>query len=172
MPLIDDNTKYEFVKFKDGKEVFAMVREISSSYGNDKLELHFPMNIQLAPAATGGVLVHLGPYIPFTKENSIIVETNSVLFRTSISKQFINYYDEACTAWLNIRDNDKMDIKSGRQDFEEQREVMEGLIKRRFEEGDIDFRAELDDMMDEIEQEQDSSSDDQIHIPGPDDTIH
>ena len=85
MPYIDDNTKYEFVKFKDGKEVFAMVREISSSYGNDKLELHFPMNIQLQPAPTGGVLLHLGPYIPFTEENSIIVDTNSVLFRTSIS---------------------------------------------------------------------------------------
>ena len=168
MPYIDDTTKYEFVKFKDGKEVFAMVREVFTS---SKLELHFPMNIQLAPAATGGVLVHLGPYIPFTKENSIIVETNSVLFRTSISKQFINYYDEACTAWLNIRDNDKMDIKSGRQDFEEQREVMEGLIKRRFEEGDIDFRAELDDIMDEIE-EDDSPSDDQSHAPGPNDTIH
>ena len=168
MPYIDDTTKYEFVKFKDGKEVFAMVREVFTS---SKLELHFPMNIQLAPAATGGVLVHLGPYIPFTKEDSITVDTNSVLFRTSISKQFINYYDEACTAWLNIRDNDKMDIKSGRQDFEEQREVMEGLIKRRFEEGDIDFRAELDDIMDEIE-EDDSPSDDQSHAPGPNDTIH
>ena len=168
MPYIDDTTKYEFVKFKDGKEVFAMVREVFTS---SKLELHFPMNIQLAPAATGGVLVHLGPYIPFTKEDSITVDTNSVLFRTSISKQFINYYDEACTAWLNIRDNDKMDIKSGRQDFEEQREVMEGLIKRKFEEGDIDFRAELDDIMDEIE-EDDSPSDDQSHAPGPNDTIH
>ena len=169
MPFIDDNTKYEFVKFKDGKEVFAMVREILIS---SKLELHFPMNIQLAPAATGGVLVHLGPYIPFTKEDSIIVDTNSVLFRTSISKQFINYYDEACTAWLNIRDNDKMDIKSGRQDFEEQREVMEGLVKRKFEEGDIDFRAELDDIMDEIEEEQESLPDDEDPRPGPNDTIH
>ena len=168
MPYIDDTTKYEFVKFKDGKEVFAMVREVLTS---SKLELHFPMNIQLAPAATGGVLVHLGPYIPSTKENSITVDTNSVLFRTSISKQFISYYDEACTAWLNIRDNDKMDIKSGRQDFEEQREVMEGLIKRKFEEGDIDFRAELDHIMDEIE-EDDSPSDDQSHAPGPNDTIH
>ena len=169
MPLIDENTKYEFVKFKDGKEVFAMVREILIS---SKLELHFPMNIQLAPAATGGVLVHLGPYIPFTKEDSITVDTNSVLFRTSISKQFINYYDEACTAWLSIReDEQKFDVKSGRQVFEEQREVMEGLVKRKFEEGDIDFRAELDDIMDEIE-EDDSPSDDQSHAPGPNDTIH
>ena len=47
MPYIDDHTKYEFVKFKDGKEVFAMVRET-----NGDLELHFPMNIQLAPAMT------------------------------------------------------------------------------------------------------------------------
>ena len=170
MPFIDESTKYEFVKFKDGKEVFAMVREIFTS---GKLELHFPMNIQLAPASSGGVLVHLGPYIPFTSENSITVDTNSVLFRTSISKQFISYYDEACTAWLNIRDNDKMDIKSGRQDFEEH---MEGLLKRKFAEGDIDFRAELDHMMEQIEQqeheEQDSLSDNQNHAPGPNDTIH
>ena len=170
MPYIDDNTKYQFVRFKDGKEIFAMVSEVATT---DKLELHFPMNIQLQPAMTGGVLLNLGPYIPFTKEDSITVDTNAVLFRTSISKKFINFYDEACSAWLNIReDESKFDIKSGRQDFEEQREVMEGLIKRKFEEGDIDFRAELDDMMDEIEQEQDSSSDDQIHAPGPDDTIH
>ena len=110
MPYIDDNTKYEFVKFKDGKEVFAMVRE-----SNGDLELHFPMNITLQPALTGGVLVNLGPYIPFTTEDSIRIEKASVLFRTSINDKFIDFYDEACTAWLNIRDNDKIDIKSSRQ---------------------------------------------------------
>ena len=47
MPYIDDSTKYQFVKFKDGKEIFAMVREV---FTNDQLELHFPMNIQLQPA--------------------------------------------------------------------------------------------------------------------------
>ena len=138
MPYIDDHTKYEFVKFKDGKEIFAMVRD-----AQDKLELHFPMNIQLQPAVTGGVLLHLGPYIPFTKEDSITVDTNSVLFRTSISKKFIGFYDEACSAWLNIRENDRMDIKSGRQAFEEQKQLMEGMIKRRFEDGDMDFRDDF-----------------------------
>ena len=171
MPYIDNTTKYEFVKFKDGKEVFAMVREVFTS---SKLELHFPMNIQLAPAVTGGVQVHLGPYIPFTEENSITVDTNSVLFRTSLSKQFINYYDEACTAWLNIRDNDKMDIKSGRQVFEEHQEVMEEMIKNRVEEGDMNFSDELNQMLGEIEQEQEQESvvDGPSHVPGPNDTIH
>ena len=168
MPYIDENTLYQFVKFKDGKEIFAMVNDT-----NDQLELHFPMNIQLAPAATGGVLVHLGPYIPFTKENSIIVETNSVLFRTSISKKFINFYDEACSAWLNIREDDsKFDIKSGRQAMKEQQEFMEGMIKRRFEEGDIDFRDEIDDMLDEIENEQQNRLLTNESGPGKDDTIH
>ena len=166
MPYIDDNTKYEFVKFKDGKEIFAMVRD-----AQDKLELHFPMNIQLQPAVTGGVLLHLGPYIPFTKEDSITVDTNSVLFRTSISKKFIGFYDEACSAWLNIREDDqKFDVKSGRQVFEEQREVMEGLIKRRFEDGDLDFREEIDHMLDEIEDEERLLGNESG--PSKDDTIH
>ena len=142
MPYIDDNTKYEFVKFKDGKEVFAMVRE-----SNGDLELHFPMNITLQPALTGGVLVNLGPYIPFTTEDSIRIEKASVLFRTSINDKFIDFYDEACTAWLNIRDNDKIDIKSSRQVYEESQQMMEQIMKRRFEQGDVSFRDELDEVL-------------------------
>jgi hypothetical protein len=168
MPYIDDSTEYQFVKFKDGKEVFAMVREV---FTNDQLELHFPMNIQLHPAMTGGVLVHLGPYIPFTKDDSITVDSNSVLFRTSISTKFISFYDEACSAWLDIRDNDKIDIKSSKQVWEEQKEVMEGLVKKRFERGDIDFHDELDQMLDEFEEQEQQLSNDE-RGPGKDDTIH
>ena len=174
MPFIDDTTKYEFVKFKDGKEVFAMVREVTplETLKYEKLELYFPMNIQLAPAPTGGIVVHLGPYIPFTHEDSITVESDSVLFRTSISKKFISFYDEACTAWLNARDNDEMDIKSSKQAYEEHRTEMEGMIGRKFKEGDIDFRDELNQMMEDIDQEQELIPTDQGSGPGPDDTIH
>ena len=164
MPYIDDNTKYEFVKFKDGKEVFAMVRE-----SNGDLELHFPMNITLQPALTGGVLVNLRPYIPFTTEDSIRIEKASVLFRTSINDKFIDFYDEACTAWLNIRDNDKIDIKSSRQVYEESQQMMEQIMKRRFEQGDVSFRDELDEVLDEFEEQKYLGNDEG---PGPDDTLH
>ena len=164
MPYIDDNTKYEFVKFKDGKEVFAMVRE-----SNGDLELHFPMNITLQPALTGGVLVNLGPYIPFTTEDSIRIEKASVLFRTSINDKFIDFYDEACTAWLNIRDNDKIDIKSSRQVYEESQQMMEQIMKRRFEQGDVSFRDELDEVLDEFEEQKYKGN---HEVPGPDDTLH
>ena len=166
MPYIDDQTKYEFVKFKDGKEVFAMVRE-----NNGDLELHFPMNINLQPAMTGGVLVHLGPYIPFTKEDSILINKTSVLFRTSISKKFIDFYDEACTAWLNIRDNDRIDIKSSKQVWEESKQMMDNMLRRKFQESDLDFQNELEDVLDELEERKylESGNDDG---PGPDDTVH
>ena len=166
MPYIDENTEYQFVKFKDGKEVFAMVRD-----AEDKLELHFPMNIQLQPAMTGGVVLHLGPYIPFTKEDSITVDSSAVLFRTSISKRFISFYDEACSAWLNIREDDrKFDIKSGRQAFEEHKKFMEGMIKRRFEDDEMHFHDELDQLMDEYDEEQKQLTNESG--PGKDDTIH
>ena len=166
MPYIDDNTKYEFVKFKDGKEVFAMVRE-----SNGDLELHFPMNINLAPAMTGGVLVHLGPYIPFTTEDSIVIDKTSILFRTSISKKFIDFYDEACTAWLNIRDNDRIDIKSSKQVFEESKQMMDSLMRKRFEQQDMDFRDELEQAIEEFEEEK-YLSQSESEGPGPDDTVH
>ena len=156
MPYIDDNTKYEFVKFKDGKEVFAMVRDTDNN-----VELHFPINIQLRAAMTGGVVVHLGPYIPFTSENSITVEASSIMFRTSISKKFIGFYDEACTAWLNIRDNNRIELKSGKQVFEEQKHMMDDIMRKRFADQDMDFRDELDQALDEFEEER--------YLPGPED---
>ena len=166
MPYIDENTQYQFVKFKDGKEVFAMVRE-----DDNNLELHFPMNIQLAPALSGGVILHLGPYIPFTKEDSITVDSSAVLFRTSISKRFISFYDEACSAWLDIREDErKFDIKSGKQAFEEHKKFMEGMIKRRFEDDEMHFHDELDELMNEYDEEQTQLTNESG--PGKDDTIH
>ena len=67
--------------------------------------------------------------------------------------------------------SNRIELKSGKQVFEEQRQVMEGLIKRRFEEGDLDFRDELDHMLDEIEDEQQKMLTNESG-PGKDDTIH
>ena len=160
----ENSTQYQFIRFKDGKEVFAMVREV-----DDVIELHFPMNVQLQPAQTGGVLVHLGPHIPFTKDDYITVANNSILYRTSISDQFIDFYDEACTAWLDIRDNEKIEIKSSKQVFKEQQETIQDLVKKKFDQ--VDFRDELDKMIEEFEEEKYRMEQDE-EGPDPDDTIH
>ena len=164
MSISRDDTEYQFIRFKDGKEVFAMVRDIEGL-----LELHFPMIINLAPAPTGGVLVHLGPYNPFTNDNFIIIDNEDILYRTSINEQFIDLYDEACTAWLDIRDNEKIEIKGQRQVFKEQQEVIQELVKQRFDRAD--FRDQLDEMIDDFEEEKYRLSIED-EGPDPDDTIH
>ena len=80
-------------------------------------------------------------------------------------------HNEACTAWLNIRDNDRIDIKSSKQVFEESKQMMDSLMRKRFEQQDMDFRDELDQVLDEFEEEQylPRPEDDG---PGPDDTVH
>ena len=160
----ENSTQYQFIRFKDGKEVFAMVREV-----DDVVELHFPMNVQLQPAQTGGVLVHLGPHIPFTTDDYITVDHTAILYRTSISDQFIDFYDEACTAWLDIRDNEKIEIKSSKQVFKEQQETIQELVKKRFDQ--VDFRDELDQMIEDFEEEKFRISQNE-EGPDPDDTIH
>jgi hypothetical protein len=47
---------------------------------------------------------------------------------------------------------------------------MEGMIKRRFEQGEMEFHDEMDQLMDEYDDEQKQLT----HEPGPgkDDTIH
>ena len=164
MSISRDDTEYQFIRFKDGKEVFAMVKDTEGL-----VELHFPMNINLAPAPTGGVLVHLGPYNPFTNDNFIIIDNEDILYRTSINEQFIDLYDEACTAWLDIRDNEKIEIKGQRQVFKEQQEVIQELVKQRFDRAD--FRDQLDEMIDDFEEEKYRLSIED-EGPDPDDTIH
>ena len=69
-----------------------------------------------------------------------------------------------------IRDNDKIDIKSSKQVWEEQKQVMEGLVKKRFDRGDLDFHDEIDHLLDEIEEEQSMLGN--TDGPKKDDTIH
>ena len=83
MPIIDENTKYKFLILVNGKEMFAMVKEMPM---HNQFELHFPMNVSLSAAATGGVLVNLGPTNPFSKEDHITIDKDSILFMNELDK--------------------------------------------------------------------------------------
>ena len=127
MPIIDENTKYKFLKLVNGKEMFAMVKEMPMH----QFELHFPMNVSLTAAATGGVLVNLGPTNPFSKEDHITIDKDSILFMNELDDKFVNLYDEACTSWLSIKDDEKVEIKGAQQVYKEEREMLEKMLKKR-----------------------------------------
>jgi len=164
MPFTENNTKYQYLRLNDGKELFAMVREI-----DNKLELHFPMNIMCKPAVSGGVTIHLGPFVPFTTDDSMIINSCDVVVRTSITDQFVEFYDEACTAWLDMRENNNIEIKTTQQDFHEQQKQLSAMIKDKLQ------NISKQDMWDEYNEyleEEELELLERHQLPGPKETIH
>jgi len=157
--MIDqNNTKYQYIRFKDGKEIFAMVSEI-----DNKLQLHLPMNIMCKASGLGsGIVMHLGPMIPFTMDDTVTVELKDITVRTSISDQYISFYDEACTTWLDVRENDKIDVRTPVQEFKEKKESIKQLIAERLERDFTNIFEEYDEYEDDYEN----------LLPDPNETIH
>tara|TARA_B100001564_G_C20507859_1_gene609229 strand:- start:130 stop:603 length:474 start_codon:yes stop_codon:yes gene_type:complete len=157
--MIDqNNTKYQYIRFKDGKEIFAMVSEI-----DNKLQLHLPMNIMCKASGLGtGIVMHLGPMIPFTMDDTVTVELKDITVRTSISDQYISFYDEACTTWLDVRENDKIDVRTPVQEFKEKKESIKQLIAERLERDFTNMFEEYDEYEDDYEN----------LLPDPNETIH
>ena len=154
----ENNTKYQYIRFNDGKEIFAMVSEV-----DNKLMLHLPMSIMTKNNLRGtGVVMHLGPMIPFTTDNTIEVDTNDILTRTSISDQYVSFYDDACTAWLDMRDNNKIEIKTQAQEIKEQKESLKELIERR-------LARDFESVFDEYDP---WDIDEELELPTKDDIIH
>ena len=158
--MIDrNNTKYEYIRFKDGNEVFAMVSESDVS---SKLLLHLPMNIHCKPSGVGpGIVMHLGPMIPFTLDDTISVETDTIQARSSISEQYIDFYDEACTTWLDVRENDKIEVRSQIQEDNHKKGIIKRLIEDKMER---DFENIFEDY--------DEYEDEYLDFPTKKDIIH
>jgi hypothetical protein len=153
----ENNTKYQYIRFNDGKEIFAMVSEV-----DNKLMLHLPMSIHTKSNLQGnGVVMHLGPMIPFTLDNTIEIDTKDITTRTSITDQYISFYDQACTTWLDMRDNNKIEIKTQAEEIKEQKETLKELIERRLAR---DFESVFDDL--------DPWDDEELELPREDDIIH
>ena len=142
MTITKSNTSYQYLRLNDGKEIFAMVKEV-----DDRLELHFPMNIVCKTAMTGGVTIHLGPFVPFTTDDSMIIDSSEVMIRTSITDQFIDLYDQSITSWLDMRDNGGIEIKLAEDERESQGISIRKLLQEKIQ------NSIPDDFWDEYEQE-------------------
>ena len=109
-----------------------------------------------------GIVMHLGPMIPFTMDDTVTVELKDITVRTSISDQYISFYDEACTTWLDVRENDKIDVRTPVQEFKEKKESIKQLIAERLERDFTNMFEEYDEYEDDYEN----------LLPDPNETIH
>tara|TARA_B100000780_G_scaffold276807_1_gene246144 strand:+ start:973 stop:1443 length:471 start_codon:yes stop_codon:yes gene_type:complete len=138
---INENTSYQYIRLNDGKELLAMVNEMGES-----LEMYMPMNLMCKPSITGpGVTIHLGPAIPFTTDDFIIVSKSNISYRASISKQFVSLYDEAVTNWIDLRDDGDMKITTQQQEDTNELNYVKRMISN-FKKDDIPIEDyELED---------------------------
>ena len=114
---------------------------------------------------TGGVTIHLGPFVPFTTDDKMVINNSDVIVRTSMTDQFIEFYDEACTTWLDMRENDTIEIKSVKEDMQQQRKQITKMIEERL--GSLTKEEMWEDYYEEEEEFLE-----QELLPGPKETIH
>ena len=134
-----ENTKYQYIRFKDGKDCFAMVSD-----EGETLTLIQPMNVLCKQSTQGnGVTIHLGPMIPFTSDNSVTINLSDVSYRTSITDEYIGFYDDACTAWLNQQENGGITIKTQREEYEENSKTIKELIDMRLNREEFNYNSDM-----------------------------
>jgi|TARA_B100001094_G_C18190392_1_gene806799 hypothetical protein len=136
------NRKYEVVKLKTGSEIVGMVRDT-----NNGVEITLPMICQLTVQDKLNTLATFYPYAPLSEDPIIMLPVDQVLYRSVMNQQFIPFYDEASSRWLEMVEtqsipltNQKITAEDVRRDY--LNKVMESLIPEDLEMIEEEFDVE------------------------------
>lgn len=136
------NRKYEVVKLKTGSEIVGMVRDT-----NNGVEITLPMICQLTVQDKLNTLATFYPYAPLSEDPIIMLPVDQVLYRSVMNQQFIPFYDEASSRWLEMVEtqsipltNQKITTEDVRRDY--LNKVMESLIPEDLEMIEEEFDVE------------------------------
>ena len=130
--------KYEVVKLKTGSELVGMVRDTTNN-----LEITLPMICQLTVQDTKS-LATFYPYAPLSEDPIIMIPVDQVLYRSIMNQQFIPYYDEASSRWLEMVETQSIPLTNRKNNPEDVRreylsKVMETLLHEDLELTEEDF---------------------------------
>jgi hypothetical protein len=89
--------QYEVVKLRTGTELVGMVRETPRG-----LQVTLPMICQLSITGGNSTLATFYPYAPLSSDPVLLIAPNDVMHRSVMNEQFIPFYDEASSKWLNM----------------------------------------------------------------------
>ena len=135
-------TKYEVVKLKTGSEVVGMVRDTSSG-----VEITLPMMCQLTVQNQLETLATFYPYAPLSDDPIITIPSDQILYRSNMNQQFVPFYDEASSRWLEMVETQTIPLtnrKNGPDDVRREylTKVMESLVPEDLEMLEEDFDLE------------------------------
>jgi len=88
---------YEVVKLRTGTEIVGMVRETQEG-----LHVTLPMICHLSITGKNCTLATFYPYTPLSSDPVLLVRPTDIMHRNVMNEQFIPFYDEASSKWLNM----------------------------------------------------------------------
>ena len=102
--------RYEVVKLKTGLDIVGMVRDTGEG-----IHITLPMICQLQLTQTNDTLSTFIPYAPLSAEPTLFIPNNHIVHRNKLNEQFVRYYDNASSRWLEMVENGTIPVRSGKE---------------------------------------------------------
>ena len=114
--------QYEVLKLRNGLEVVGMTRDTVKG-----IEVTLPMVCRLSAGATPvETLATFYPYAPLSSDTTVTVPTDHILHRNVMNEQYIPFYDEASSQWLDMLENNSIPLINGTT----KRKYIDGVLQK------------------------------------------
>jgi len=135
--------KYEVLKLRNGLEVVGMTRDTTKG-----IEITLPMVCKLNAGQTPiETLATFYPYAPLTSDTSVVVPIDHILHRNVMNQQYIPFYDEASSQWLEMLENNSIPLINGTPKRKYIDKILQNLIdgvsRDDYEDFELDFEESL-----------------------------
>ena len=139
--------QYEVLKLRNGLEVVGMTRDTAQG-----IEITLPMVCRLSSGPTPvEKLSTFFPYAPLTSDTKVTVPIDHILHRNIMNEQYIPFYDEASSQWLDMLENNSIPLINGTAKRKYIDKVLQNLIDEvsgrdemyDYEDFDLEFEESL-----------------------------
>ena len=134
--------KYEVLKLRNGLEIVGMTRDTSKG-----IEITLPMVCKLNAGQTPvETLATFYPYAPLTSDTTVLVPIDHILHRNVMNEQYIPFYDEASSQWLDMLENNSIPLINVTTKRRYMDKILQNLINEVSDEYDYeDFDLEFEE---------------------------
>jgi len=141
--------KYEVIRLRTGSELVGMTRDTPNG-----LEITLPMMCQLTiQTNNNSTLATFYPYTPLSEDSIVTFPLDIILHRSDMNQQFIPFYDEASSRWLEMVENGTIPLTNKQIDVK--KELMDDLLnsitERPITNEEFDFSDEFFEDVDDLE---------------------
>ena len=136
--------QYEVLKLRNGLEVVGMTRDTATG-----IEVTLPMVCRLSAGATPiETLATFYPYAPLSSDTTVTVPIDHILHRNVMNEQYIPFYDEASSQWLDMLENNSIPLINGTAKRKYLNKILNNLINEVNEDYDYeDFDLEFEESL-------------------------